>query len=72
MGENKDRVLLVSHDADERATLTEAALEPFGYQVQTTGDGNEALSLILASKPDVVILDLEPEGLSGTDVSRRT
>ncbi|GAB4475729.1 MAG: hypothetical protein Kow00124_17010 [Anaerolineae bacterium] len=68
MGENKDRVLLVSHDADERATLTEAALEPFGYQVQTTGDGNEALSLILASKPDVVILDLEPEGLSGTDV----
>lgn len=68
MSEKKDKILVIDHDADERAMLVEAALEPFGYQVQVTDDGGTGLSMIMNERPDIVILDLTLEGLSGPDV----
>lgn len=69
MAENEDRVLVIDHDPEERAVLIEAALEPFGYKVDAAATGNEGLTKIQGSPPDVVVLDLHlTEGLSGHDV----
>jgi two-component system NtrC family sensor kinase len=48
--------------------LTQATLEPFGYEVQSTGDGPEGLTMILEDPPDLLVLDLHPNNLSGADV----
>lgn len=64
-----ERVMIIVPDADERAFLVEAALQPFGYDVLQTGNGNEALSMIYeGTPPDVIVMDMTPEGLQGTDI----
>ena len=68
MAEKKDRVLVIDQDDDERAMLVEAALEPFGYEVQAASEGGEGLKLIEDAPPDILILDLHLEELSGQDV----
>ncbi len=68
MAEQKDTILVIDHDADERATLAEATLEPFGYVVRQCATGEEGLKLIKAESPDVLVLDIHLEGLSGRDV----
>ena len=39
--------------------------------VADTGDGSEALGLIVKEKPDMAILDITLPGLSGFEVARR-
>lgn len=68
MAETKDRVLVIDSDPEERVTLVEAALEPFGFAVETAADGESGLAAIQAAPPDVLILDLRLAGLSGRDV----
>jgi len=69
VAENADRILVIDQDPEERAVLIEAALEPFGYEVDAAATGNEGLTKIQSSPPDVVVLDLHlSEGLSGHDV----
>jgi CheY-like chemotaxis protein len=51
------RVLLVDDDSMIRVTLAEA-LEDEGYKVETAGHGREALEMISAWRPDVIVLDL--------------
>ncbi|MGF1503725.1 MAG: response regulator [Anaerolineae bacterium] len=68
MAEQRDTVFVIDPDEQERAVIVEAALEPSGYNVRATGDGNEALSMLLAEPPDVLVLALEPRGLCGQDI----
>lgn len=64
----KQSILVVDHDTDERQMLVDAALEPSGYRVVAVGDGGSALRALEAEPPDLVILDLHLEGLTGRDV----
>lgn len=41
-----------------------------GWQVSTLADGAQALQMVAACKPDVVILDLMLPGASGLDILR--
>lgn len=59
-------ILVVDDDADIRATLQEVLVAQ-GYRVRTTVDAVDALRAIGAEPPDVVLLDIEMPGLSGTD-----
>jgi two-component system NtrC family sensor kinase len=68
VAERKDKVLVINQDTAEREMIVEAALEPFGYEVQAATDGGDALTLIQSDPPDIVILDLYLTGLSGQDV----
>jgi len=68
VAERKDKVLVISQDADEREMIVEAALKPFGYEVEAVSDGGEALARVQEMPPDIVILDLHLQGLSGRDV----
>jgi len=47
------------------------ALELEGYDVEAVGDGEKALAAVLASEPDVVVLDVMMPFLDGLSVCRR-
>ncbi|HSW35235.1 MAG TPA: response regulator transcription factor [Candidatus Limnocylindrales bacterium] len=58
-------------DEQKIAHVLQAYLEREGYAVVTAGDGLEALRLMHATEPDLIILDLMLPGLSGEEVCRR-
>ncbi len=50
--------------------LTQDYLENAGFSVISAGDGEDALVVIQAEKPDLVVLDLGLPGMDGLDVCR--
>jgi DNA-binding response OmpR family regulator len=64
------RVLIVEDDADI-ADVLRRSLRNEGYEVRTSGDGNEALDIAAGFTPDLVVLDLGLPGLDGVEVCRR-
>lgn len=63
-------LLLVEDDA-ELASLIQDYLHKHGFDVQVVGDGPSALSCILGTRPDLVLLDIMLPGLSGLEVCRQ-
>src|SRR6266849_7128197 len=65
----KARVLVVDDDASTREVFGEL-LERWGYEVEQTGDGHDALKLITERRPDVIISDLVMPKLDGLALTR--
>lgn len=65
-----DRTVLVVDDERSIVNLVKLYLENEGFQVTTAFDGVEALRLIRASRPALVVLDLMLPGMDGFDVCR--
>ncbi|MEA3019725.1 MAG: two-component system, OmpR family, operon response regulator KdpE, partial [Actinomycetota bacterium] len=63
------RVLVVDDELAIRRTLDEN-LRARGYAVDLASDGEAALELAVAHRPDVVILDLGLPGIDGVEVVR--
>lgn len=63
-------VLVVDDNADLLDSLA-AVLRLLGHQVTAAGNGEEALRLMAADPPDLVIMDVGMPGMSGYDVARR-
>jgi class 3 adenylate cyclase/CheY-like chemotaxis protein len=63
--------LLVVADLPQNVRLLDAVLSPRGYEVISAGSGEEALSLIAESHPDLLLLDVLMPGLDGYEVCRR-
>lgn len=63
-------VLVVDDEADLLFTVT-LALELAGYTVLQAASGEEALEVVAAQPPDVVVLDLRLPGIDGWEVLRR-
>jgi CheY-like chemotaxis protein len=61
------KVLIVEDDADLVETYTDL-LEMHHYSVTSTAKANEAVTLVTRIKPNVVLLDLNLAGYSGTVV----
>lgn len=57
-------------DEESILRLVSYNLEREGYEVLTAADGNKALAIIEAEKPDLVILDLMLPGMDGIDICR--
>jgi two-component system phosphate regulon response regulator PhoB len=68
--EPRPRILLVE---DDRALVELLAFhfERAGYDVLSTGDGDEALLMARETPPDAIVLDWMIEGVSGIEVCRR-
>ncbi|ADJ47419.1 two-component system response regulator [Amycolatopsis mediterranei S699] len=68
------RLLVVDDDPDVRDSL-QRSLEFEGYEVDTAGDGAQALRLVLAAsggaRPDLTILDLMMPDVDGMETCRR-
>jgi two-component system phosphate regulon response regulator PhoB len=66
----KGRILLVEDDS-ALAELLIYNLEREDFEVERTGDGEEALLLAQEKVPDLILLDWMIEGISGIEVCRR-
>jgi len=65
----KPRVLVVDDDKAVRESLRRS-LEFNGYAVALAGDGAEALAVISAARPDVVVMDVMMPRLNGLEATR--
>ena len=70
MHSNKIKVLVVEDEASIRRFIT-LNLETAGYEVGEAASGEDALDLLTAFSPDVVVLDLMLPGMDGLEVCRR-
>ena len=69
--ENDARRVLVADDLRDSADSLAALLASLGHVVAVAYDGEQALRLAEALRPDVVVLDLGMPALNGFDVCRR-
>jgi DNA-binding response OmpR family regulator len=60
------RVLVVDDEPDIRETLTDL-LAADGYEVSTAVDGADALSRVVAQRPNLVLLDVDMPRLRGVE-----
>ncbi len=64
------RILVVEDDAAVRDSLART-LRFEGYQVDTAGDGRDALDVVRAGEPDALILDVSMPRMDGLEACRR-
>lgn len=62
-------VLIVDDDPGIRSLL-EVFLRPCGYKLLAAANGPEALEIVAAQKPDVILLDIMMPGMNGFEVCR--
>ena len=63
--------ILVVDDVPTNIRLLEAKLEVEYYQVLTAKDGEEALAVVAAEHPDLILLDVMMPGIDGYEVCRQ-
>lgn len=63
--------ILIVDDFLDTLSLLKIVLETEGYRVTTASDARFALSLIQASPPDLVLLDMLMPGMSGYELTRQ-
>lgn len=64
-----DRILVVDDEIALQETLA-YTLRKQGYEVQTSGEGPEALEMARRWKPDLILLDVMLPGMDGFEVCR--
>lgn len=63
--------ILVVEDESSIADVVGRYLRRDGHDVETVGDGNEAVARFEEKRPDLIVLDLMLPGLDGQEVLRR-
>ncbi len=63
--------ILIVEDEEKLARFIELELLHEGYQVEKSGNGRDALDLMLAQDFDLILLDIMLPGLNGLEVLRR-
>lgn len=66
-----DATILVVDDLPQNIKLLDAILSPRGFTVLSAGSGREALELLSAQVPDLVLLDIVMPGIDGYETCRR-
>ena len=63
--------ILIVEDEEPLTMLLRYNLEAEGYEVETSGRGDEADTRLKESTPDLIVLDWMLPGLSGIELCRR-
>ncbi|HEV7525141.1 MAG TPA: response regulator transcription factor [Acidimicrobiia bacterium] len=63
--------ILVVDDEDYITDLVAVGLRFVGFEVDIAQDGREALAKVVATRPDLIVLDISMPGLDGLDVIQR-
>jgi two-component system response regulator MprA len=71
MSAARSRLVLVVDDDEMIRRLVRTVLEADDFEVTEAKDGEQALTVIDAEHPAVVVLDVMMPGLNGVDVCRR-
>jgi CheY-like chemotaxis protein len=69
-GVTRRRVLVVEDNRDSRESLR-LLLELWGCDVEATAEGNQAVPLAKARRPDLALIDIGLPGLDGYEVARQ-
>jgi signal transduction histidine kinase len=69
MDRGRRPLVLVAEDEPDLREYIHASLKPF-FDVETAGDGAQALALVKSRAPDLVLTDVMMPGTSGTDLCR--
>jgi DNA-binding response OmpR family regulator len=64
------RVLIID-DEDDLRTMLSSYLSAGGFEALQAADGEKGLAAVLATKPDLVVLDVGLPGIDGFEVLRR-
>jgi len=67
----QDARVLVVDDNEQNLELLQAYLEELGCQIETAGDGIEALEAVERRHPDIVVLDIMMPRMSGFQACSR-
>jgi CheY-like chemotaxis protein len=65
------RILLVDDDEAFRATLRRLLTQGRSVQVQEAADGEQAVHMVAARPPDVVVMDITMPRMNGVEATRR-
>lgn len=65
------QTILVVDDQEVNIMLVEAILAPQGYTIIAASNGEQALDLVAAQPPDLILLDIMMPGMNGFDVCAR-
>jgi len=68
---HKNAVIMIVEDEPSLIFTLRDTLENEGYQIIVAEDGNQALTLLDDTKPDLMILDIMLPGMSGFDVCHK-
>jgi len=64
------RILVVEDHEDNRQILRDL-LSAAGYDTIKAHDGEQALEKVVASRPDLILMDIQLPGIDGYEVTRR-
>ena len=68
---NDKATILVVDDTPDLLAFVSSRLRAAGYDVRSSGSGEQALSEVAAKRPDLVLLDIRMKGMDGLEVCRR-
>jgi len=63
-----ERILIIEDNEDVVTFLTENILQPHGYEILVSTDGQEGLRRALEDRPDLILLDLNLPRMTGLEV----
>ncbi|MCZ7355618.1 MAG: response regulator [Candidatus Methanoperedens sp.] len=66
-----DKKVLIVDDEPDTLELVKLVLESGGFKTDIATNGKDALTMIAASKPDLVLLDIMMPDMDGWDVFRK-
>lgn len=65
-----ERILIVD-DNPTNLKLVTYLVKAAGYEVETAGDADQAMATIAASRPALILMDLQLPGIDGLELTRR-
>jgi CheY-like chemotaxis protein len=71
MNSGKEKTILVADDESHILNVVSLKLRNAGYRVLTAADGQEALEIAIAERPELLITDYHMPHLSGLELCRK-
>ncbi len=68
---NKKRIVLVADDDYDLLQLVKMQLQQAGFTVQLALNGNGIVNMAIDGHPDVILLDISMDGISGGDICKK-
>jgi DNA-binding response OmpR family regulator len=68
---NKKKIVLVADDDIDLLQLVKMQLQRAGFAVQLSLNGMEIVKMAIDDHPDVILLDITMDGISGGDICKK-
>ena len=69
MQQPKGKRVLIVEDNDDNASIYQTVLEHSGFEVMRAADGEQAIEMVVAVPPDLILMDISLPKRDGWDVA---